>query len=164
MYICTYLKLLTSLVQIYLIIEHTLYQIYVDSSLLGYRSEVSPIKLSKDKKRNYFNFAIQNDNSMHRGVCISPEKHVLFNDISKEDNNTGIEIKRFKSSENNGDIIAKDFKKTEVNFERKYFQRKPFTLQQVINECVIHDSGYIWISLQLATRNNKSKRRCTITN
>ena len=79
----------------------------------------------------------------------------MFNDISKEDNNTGIEIKRFKSSENNGDIIVKDFKKTEVNFERKYFQRKPFTLQQVINECVIHDSGYIWISLQPATTNQK---------
>ena len=36
---------------------------------------------------------------MYRGVCFSPEKHALFNYISKDDNNTGIEIKRFQSSE-----------------------------------------------------------------
>ena len=47
-------------------------------------------------------------------VCIgvfvfSPEKHALFNDISKDDSNTGIEIKRFQSSENNEDIIVNDF-------------------------------------------------------
>ena len=85
---------------LFLIIEHHLYQIYLDSSLSGYLSEVSPI-YKKYKKRKYFNFAIQNDNSMYRGVCFSPEKHALFNDISKDDNNTGIEIKRFRSSENN---------------------------------------------------------------
>ena len=28
---------------------------------------------------------------MYQGVCFSPEKHALFNDISKGDNNTGIE-------------------------------------------------------------------------
>ena len=93
--ICTYLKLPTPLVQIYLIIEYYLYQIYIDSSLSGYLSEVSPVKFSNDKKRKYFNFSIQNDNSMFRGVCFSPEKHALFNDISKDGNNTGMEIKRF---------------------------------------------------------------------
>ena len=92
---CTYLKLSTPLVQIYLIIEHHLYQIYLDSSLSGYLSEVSHVKLSKDKKRKYFNFAIQNDNSMYWGVYFSPEKDALFNDNSKDDKNTGIEIKRF---------------------------------------------------------------------
>ena len=93
MYICTYLKLPTPLVQIYLIIEHHLYQIYLDSSLSGYLSEISLVKLSKDKKRKYFNFTIQNDNRIYRVVCFSPEKHALFNYISKDDNNTGIEIK-----------------------------------------------------------------------
>ena len=93
MYICTYLKLSTPLVQI--IIEHHLYQIYLDSPLSGYLSEVSHVKLSKDKKRKYFNFAIQNDNSMYWGVYFSPEKDALFNDNSKDDKNTGIEIKRF---------------------------------------------------------------------
>ena len=34
--------------------------------------------------------AIQNDNCIYWGACLSPEKHVLFNDIYKGDNNTGI--------------------------------------------------------------------------
>ena len=79
---------------------------------------------------------------MYQGVCFFPEKHALFNDISKDDNNTGIDIKRFRSSENNEDIFINDFssvKKIEANFERKDFQRKPFTVQQVINECAIYD-------------------------
>ena len=146
---------------LFLIIEHHLYQIYLDSSLSGYLSEVSPVKLSKDKKRNYFNFAIQNDNSMYQGVCFSPEKHVLFNNISKDDNNTGIKIKRFQSSENNEDIIVNDFssaRKTEVNFERKDFQRAPVTVQQVINKCAIYDivdiSGLVY-NLQQETTNQK---------
>ena len=53
MYICIYLKLPTPLT-IYLTIGHHLYQIYLDSSLSGYLSEVSPIKLSKDKKKKVF--------------------------------------------------------------------------------------------------------------
>ena len=43
----------------------------------------------------------------------------MFNDISKDDKSTRIGIKRFRSSQNN-------------------FQRKPFTVQQVINECAIY--------------------------
>ena len=69
---------------------------------------------------------MQNDNSMYRGVCFSPEKHALFNDISKDDNNTGIEIKRFRSSENNEDIIINDFssvKKTS-KFRKERFSKK----------------------------------------
>ena len=34
------------------IIEHHLYQIYLDSSLSGYLSDVSTVKLSKDKKES----------------------------------------------------------------------------------------------------------------
>ena len=100
------MKLPTPLVQSYLIIEHRLYQIYLDSSLSEYLSEVSPAKFSKDKKRNYFTFAIQNDNSMYQGVCFSVEKHALFNDVSKDVNSTGIKLKRFRSSENNEDITT----------------------------------------------------------
>ena len=68
-----------------------------------------PVKLSKDKKRKYFNFQIQNDNCMYWGACLSPAKHVLFNDIYKGDSNTGIEIKEFRSSENNEHINVDDF-------------------------------------------------------
>ena len=158
LHICTYLKLPTPLVQIYLTIEHHLHQIYLDSSLSEYLSEVSPVKLSKDKRRKYFNFAIQNDNSLYLGVCFSPEKHALFNDISKDDDNTRIEIKRFRSSKNNEDIIVNSVKKTELNFERKDFQRKPFTVQQVINEFAIYDivdiSGLVY-NLQQETTSQK---------
>ena len=90
MYIGTYLRPPTLLVQIYLIFEHHLYKIYLDSSLSRYLSDVSPLKLSKDKKIKYFNLAIQNDNCMYLGACLSQEKHALFNDIYKGDNNTGI--------------------------------------------------------------------------
>ena len=95
-----------------------------------------------------------------RGVCFSPEKHALFNDISKDDNNTGIEIKQFGSSESNEDIIVNDFSsvKKQLNFERKNFQRKPFSVQQVINECAIYDivdiSGLVY-NLQQETTNQK---------
>ena len=90
MYIGTYLKPPIPLVQIYLIFEHHLYKIYLDSSLSRYLSDVSPLKLSIDKKIKYFNLAIQNDNCMYLGACLSQEKHALFNDIYKGDNNTGI--------------------------------------------------------------------------
>ena len=58
-------------------------------------------------------------------------------------------------------MIVNDFssvKKTEVNFERKDFQRKPFTVQQLINECAICDivdiSGLVY-NLQQETTNQK---------
>ena len=68
MYIGTYLKPPIPLVQIYLIFEHHLFKIYLDSSLSRYLSDVSPVKLSKDKKIKYFNFEIQNDNCMYWGA------------------------------------------------------------------------------------------------
>ena len=99
--------------------------------------------MSKDKKRRYFNFSIQNDDTLHRGVCLfSPEKHRLFNDIINDSSHSGIEIKRFRSSDNNTDIIVNDFssvKKTELNFEKKTLQSKFFTIEQVIKECAIYD-------------------------
>ena len=52
MYICAYLKLPTPLGQIYLMNGHYLYQIYLHSSSSGYLSEVSSLKLSKDKKKS----------------------------------------------------------------------------------------------------------------
>ena len=103
---------------------------------------MSPIKLSKEKKRRYFNFLIQNDDTVHRGVCFSPEKHRLFPDIINDSSNSSIATKRFRSSDNNNDIIINDFssvKKTEFTFERKTLQLKIFTIEQVINECAIYD-------------------------
>ena len=113
---------------------------YLDVSVSDYLSEVSLVKVSKDKKRRYFNFLIQNYNTLHWGVCFSPEKHQLFNAIINDNSHSGIEIKRFHSSDNNNNIIKNDFssvKKTELNFERKTLQSKIFTLEQVVNECAI---------------------------
>ena len=68
---------------------------------------------------------------MYRGVCFSPEKHALFNDISKDDNNTRIEIKRFRSSENNEDIIVNDFSSVKKN--RTKFQKGRFSEKTIYN-------------------------------
>ena len=113
---------------------------YLDVSVSGYLSEVTSVKVSKDKKKRYFNFSIQNNDRLHCGVCFSPERHQLFNDIINNSCHSGIEIKRFRSSDNNHDVIVNDFssvKKTGINFERKTSQSKIFTIEQVINECAI---------------------------
>ena len=115
---------------------------YLDVPVFGYLSELSPVKVSKYKKRRYFNFLIENDDPLHRGVCFSLEKHQLLNDIMNDSSHSGIEIKLFRSSDNNNDIIVNDlssFKKTELNFERKTLQSRIFTIEQVINECVMYD-------------------------
>ena len=55
-------------------------------------------------------------------------------------------------------VFFSSVKKTKLNFERKYFQRKPFTVQQVINECAIYDvvdiSGLVY-NLQQETTSQK---------
>lgn len=33
------------------------------------------MKISKGKKRKYFNFPTQKDETLHWGVCFFPEKH-----------------------------------------------------------------------------------------
>ena len=81
---------------------------YLDLSVSGYLSEVSPIQVSKDKKRRYFSFSIQNDDTLHRCVCFSPEKRRLFNDIIRDSSNSGFEITNFRSSDDKNHIIAND--------------------------------------------------------
>ena len=72
--------------------------------------EVSPKKVAKDKKRKYINFSIESDETLHWGVCFSPEKHQLFSETVKDNVNFGIEIKPFCSSDKNNDIIVSGFK------------------------------------------------------
>ena len=103
---------------------------------------MTPIKVFKDKKRRYLNFSIQNDDTLHHGACFFLQKHQLFNDIINDSSHSGIEVKRFRSSDNNNDIIVNDFssvKKSKLNFERKTLQLKIFAIEQVINECAIYD-------------------------
>ena len=100
---------------------------------MGYLSEVSPLELSKDKTRKYFNFTVQDDDNMYCGVCFSAEKCSMFSEIANDNTSNSIEIKHFQSSDINDDIIVNftSIKKT----ERKTFQVKPYTVQQINNEC-----------------------------
>ena len=78
---------------------------------------------------------------MDRGVCFS-KKYNLFSEIANDNTSNGIEIRRFRSSNINDDIIVNDFtsvKRTEVNFEKKTFSVKPSSIQQMNNECAIYD-------------------------
>ena len=134
---------------------------YLDVPVFGNLSELSPRKVSKYKKRRYFNFLTENDDTLHRGVCFSLEKHQLFNDIMNDSSHSGIEIKRFRSSDNYNDIIVNDLssvKKTKLNFERKTLQSEIFTIEQVINECAIYDifdvTGFIY-NLQTEAEHEK---------
>ena len=45
----------------------------------------------------------------YTGVCFFPEKQRLFSDIVQDSDNSGIEIKRFRTSDNNNNIIFNDF-------------------------------------------------------
>ena len=94
---------------------------YLDVSVSGYLSDVSPIKIPKDKKRRYL---ISRCKMMthYIGVFLSPWRGTgIINDSS----HSCIEIKLSRSNDNNNEIIANDFssvKTTELNFERKTIQ------------------------------------------
>ena len=127
--------------------------------------DVSLVKVSKDKERRYFNFSIENDDTLYCGVCYSEEKQRLFSDIISERSHSGIEIKRFRFSYNI-DIIVNDFssvKKTELNFERKSLQLKIFAVKQVINECAIYDIVDLnGLAYNLQTETEPEKDRKTL--
>ena len=77
---------------------------------------------------------------MDRGVSFS-KKCNLFSEIANNNTSNGIEIRRFRSSDINDDIIVNDFtsvKRTEVNFEKKTYV-KPSSIQQMNNEYAIYD-------------------------
>ena len=83
---------------VYIIYPKPCCLIYLDVSLSGYFLEVSPIKTLKDYKRNYSNFSIENDETLHQYVYFFLETHRVFNDIVKGGVNSYIEIKQFCSS------------------------------------------------------------------
>ena len=56
------------------------------------------------------------------GMCFFPEKQRLFSDIVQDSDNSGIEIKRFRTSDNNNDIIFNDFTSFwKENLQAKYY-------------------------------------------
>ena len=126
---------------------------------------MSPVKVPKDKERRYFNFSIENDDTLYWGVCYSAEKHRLFSDIISDTSHSGIEIKCFCFSYNI-DIIVNDFssvEKSELNFERKSLQLKIFTIKQEINECAIYDIVDVnGLEYNLKTETEHEKDRKTL--
>ena len=96
--------------------------------------KISPIKVSKDKKEDILISQYKMMTHYSREF-VSPQP---FNDNISGSCNSGTDIKRFCLSDNYNGIIVHDFlsvKKAELNFERRTFQSKIFTIEDVINEC-----------------------------
>ena len=111
----------------------------------GYLSNVSPVKTSKRKyfkaqKRKYFNFTLTDDTNIHRGICFSTKKHLFSSIEDKQSSNSGIELNKFKVTENDN-IVVNDFKSAKQmdrNFEKKNITKK-FSINSIINECALCD-------------------------
>ena len=81
--------------------------IFVDksSTLSGYVASVFPIKLSKPQKshnnqmkppKQYFDFYLHGQDEVKRGVCLSPQKHKILDEISKSQYGQGCIKKKVK--------------------------------------------------------------------
>ena len=76
--------------------------------ITGYVFNVSPLKVSKAKRR-YFEFEIQNSTNQSRTVCFSPEKRRPIESIATdEDQNIGCVLVNLKKSDN-GDLLMTNF-------------------------------------------------------
>ena len=84
--------------------------IFVDksSTLSGYVASVSPIKLSKPQKshnnqmkppKQYFDFYFHGQDEVRRGVCFSPQKHKILDEILKSQHDQECIIKKVKLNE-----------------------------------------------------------------
>ena len=84
--------------------------IFIDkrSTLSGYVASVSPIKLSKPKKshnnqmkppKQYFDFYFHGQDEVRRGVCFSPQKHKILDEILKSQHDQECIIKKVKLNE-----------------------------------------------------------------
>ena len=71
-------------------------------------ASVSPIKLSKSKKshnnqmkppKQYFDFYFHGQDEVRRGVCFSPQKHKILDEILKSQHDQECIIKKVKLNE-----------------------------------------------------------------
>lgn len=110
-------------------------------------SDVSPIKLSKDNKRKFFDFELSTKNDQRRSICFSPEKHKLISHMANT--KSACEIKKF--TENGSDeLLIGDYssvKKTKLDFEMKVFERKLISIENIINECSLFQTSGVIINL-----------------
>ena len=103
---------------VFILIIYLLIFIDKSSTLSGYVASVSPIKLSKPKKshnnqmkppKQYFDFYLHGQDEVRRGVCFSPQKHKILDEISKSQHDQGCIIMKVKLNEENTDFVLTDF-------------------------------------------------------
>ena len=59
--------------------------------------------------KQYFDFYLHGQDEARRGVCFSPQKHKILDEISKSQHDQGCIIKKVKLNEENTDFVLTDF-------------------------------------------------------
>ena len=59
--------------------------------------------------KQYFDFYLHGQDEVRRGVCFSPQKHKILDEISKSQHDQGCIIKKVKLNEENTDFVLTDF-------------------------------------------------------
>ena len=59
--------------------------------------------------KQYFDFYLHGQDEARRGVCFSPQKHKILDEISKSQHDQGCIIKKVKLNEEITDFILTDF-------------------------------------------------------
>ena len=110
--------------------------LYLESSIVGFVSNISPVKTSK-RGIKYFDFTLETDLEVKRVVSFSQEKHKLIKTLN--DTDAGCQIKKVKLSETN-DILLTDYttvKKVSPTFTKRNTKMDIQTLEKVNNEIVL---------------------------
>ena len=58
--------------------------------------------------KQYFDFDQHGQDEVRRGVCFSPQKHKILDEISKSQHDQGCIIKKVKLNEENTDFVLTD--------------------------------------------------------
>lgn len=61
------------------------------------------------RDKNILKFVVQDEQTIHHGVCFSPEKHCFFLQLIKENTSKEIEIRRFNLVITLREMIFHDF-------------------------------------------------------
>ena len=59
--------------------------------------------------KQHFDFYLHGQDEVRRGVCFSPQKHKILDEISKSQHDQGCIIKKVKLNEENTDFVLTDF-------------------------------------------------------
>ncbi len=104
----------------FLVIGSNFYFTYIDSNMKGYIHSVSPVKSAKSSNRKYFNFMVQEKDSVVRGVCFAPNKHTELHTLQQT--KSPVSVSNFAKASQSDDVIFNHFTKvtpldsTKVNF------------------------------------------------